>query len=169
MRMLFVKYCRCQNSGAFSDENPALWSLIHFLTFNLPERVTSAQYEVLRALPLWLREHLSCSMCRSHVQDHLISSGIPTSKDGTVWAWYYWRAHNIVSEASEVTRCGSMDCDYGADQTSPNPKWQCPGLYKHSWFMDFGDAKRLWTLNATLQSRFRAKRRPPIAGLHYLE
>lgn len=158
----------CQNDGAFNDENPVIWNLLHFFTFNLPERVSDTQYDLLRALPLWLREHLSCSLCQSHIQEHLIADGIPTSHDGVVWAWYFWRAHNIVSEMSEVTRCGSMNCNYGAFM-NPSPAWQCPGVYRYPWFMDFETAREQWMVGATQpEPEVKRKRKPPIAGLHYL-
>lgn len=141
-----------------------MWNLIHFLTFNLPERISETQYDLLRVLPLWLREHLSSPRCQSHVQEHFIKDGIPTSKDGIVWAWYFWRAHNIVSEMSEVTRCGSMNCNSETGYiTIQNPMWQCPGLYKYPWFMDFETARELWMLGATEP---KPVKKPPIAGLH---
>ena len=37
----------------------SVWSLIHALTFNLPEVVSEMQLQVLQSLPLWLRQHLS--------------------------------------------------------------------------------------------------------------
>ena len=65
-------------------------------------------------MPVFLRQHLSCSLCRSHIKEHLIDLGVPTSRRGIDWAYYFWRAHNFVNEQSEVTRCGSMDCQWGS-------------------------------------------------------
>eukprot|EP00935_MAST-01C_sp_MAST-1C-sp1_P001751 g1751.t1 len=135
----------CEFDGAFNDENPTIWSVIHMLTFNLPETVSESQFAALRAIPLWLREHLSCSLCRSHVKEHLIDLGVPENRDGIAWAWYFWRAHNFVNEQSEVTRCGAMNCDWGSFN-DPAAAWECPGLYRYPWFMEFEDARQLWTI-----------------------
>jgi hypothetical protein len=45
---------------------------------------------------MFLRQHLSCSICRSLVDEHLISLGIPTTRVATAWAQFWWRAHNYV-------------------------------------------------------------------------
>merc|ERR1719359_856437 len=90
----------CRFDGAFNDENPTVWSLIHALTFNLPDHITEHQWSALRAIPLWLREHLSCSLCRSNIKEHLIDIGIPASRSGAVWAEFFWSAHNFVNEQS---------------------------------------------------------------------
>jgi len=48
----------------YVDENPNIWYLIHALTFNLPETLAPDQVGVLSALPLFLRMHQSCDLCR---------------------------------------------------------------------------------------------------------
>ena len=213
--------------------------IIHALTFNLPETVSEGQYSALRALPLFLREHLSCSLCRSHVKEHLIELGVPTSRkarrsamgrwiiydtdvidvtemmvvsrrdgigsaathhsrhdgiggdasfattmgrwqytvrgdgssahrhpvavssgsprrrrrrrrrhrrrEGFDWAFFFWRAHNYVNEQSEVTRCGDMDCQWGA-WNSPSPKFLCAGVYRYPWFLEWEKAATQWRI-----------------------
>jgi len=132
----------CQFDGAYNDENPSVWSLLHALTFNLPETVSEQQYQVLRSIPLWLREHLSCSLCRSHIKEHLIELGVPESHMGVDWAHYFWRTHNVVNEQSEVTRCGSQSCGWGIWST-PSANL-CAGVYRNPWFFDFASATLQW-------------------------
>eukprot|EP00966_Prymnesium_polylepis_P045855 1061316-Prymnesium_polylepis.1 len=132
----------CEFDGAYNDENPSIWSLIHALTFNLPEVLSEMQLQVLQSLPLWLRQHLSCPLCRSHIREHLIGLGIPSSTRGEAWARFFWRAHNFVNEQSEVTRCGSMSCGWGVWQTPP--AYRCSGVYRYPWFLTFADATAQW-------------------------
>lgn len=134
----------CQYDGAYNDENPSIWSLIHALTFNLPNTVTEPQFQVLQSLPLWLRQHLSCALCRSHIKEHLIDLGIPNSRSGIEWGRYFWQAHNFINEQSEVTRCGSQSCGWGIWQTPP--AYRCAGVYRNPWFMSFEDATMHWML-----------------------
>jgi hypothetical protein len=134
----------CQYDGAYNDENPAVWSLLHALTFNLNDTITEPQFQVLQALPLWLKEHLSCALCRSHISEHLIGLGVPTDTRGVTWARYFWKAHNYVNEQSEVTRCGSQSCGWGIWQTPPANK--CAGVYRYPWFMPFADATTSWRI-----------------------
>ena len=132
----------CTFDGAYNDENPSIWSTIHALTFNLPDTVSEKQHQVLRSLPLWLREHLSCALCRSHIHEHLIELGIPDKRSGREWAGFYWRAHNYVNEQSEVTRCGSQSCGWGTWSTPP--AYRCAGVYRNAWFLTFADAAAQW-------------------------
>lgn len=134
----------CQFDGAYNDENPSIWSLIHALTFNLPDTVTEEQHQVLQSIPLWLREHLSCPLCRSHVAEHLIGLGVPQSHSGIAWARFFWQAHNYVNEQSEVTRCGSQSCGWGVWQTPS--AYICAGLYRNAWYTSFGDASVQWRI-----------------------
>ena len=133
----------CEWDGAYNDENPTIWSTLHALTFNLPDEISEAQYSVLRSVPVFLRQHLSCSLCRSHIKEHLIDLGVPTSRRGIDWAYYFWRAHNFVNEQSEVTRCGSMDCQWGS-WNSPADATLCSGVYRYPWFMDWSVANKMW-------------------------
>ena len=112
------------------------------LTFNLPDTVSEKQHQVLRSLPLWLREHLSCALCRSHIHEHLIELGIPDKRSGREWAGFYWKAHNYVNEQSEVTRCGSQSCGWGTWSTPP--AYRCAGVYRNAWFLTFADAAAQW-------------------------
>ena len=183
-----------------------VWSTLHALTFNLPDEISEAQYSVLRSLPVFLRQHLSCSLCRSHIKQHLIEVfyfnwgssrgckfphcdhsaissaegrcdilillshlfvclilrpsvcspptiirgpteytklGVPTSRRGVDWAFFFWRAHNYVNEQSEVTRCGSMDCQWGS-WNSPAAASLCSGVYRYPWFLDWSAANTMW-------------------------
>ena len=45
--------------------------------FNLPETLSPDQVGVLSALPLFLRMHQSCDLCRSHLHEHLVELDIP--------------------------------------------------------------------------------------------
>ena len=136
----------CSYDGAYNDENPSLWSLLHALTFNLPERVSMVELQVLESIPLWLRQHLSCPLCRSHVEEHLVELGMPASDHGgEAWARYFHRAHNVVNEQSEVTRCGSQSCGWGVWQTPP--AYECAGSYRNPWFFTFADASDEWRLD----------------------
>merc|ERR1711934_66755 len=80
----------CQFDGAYNDENPSIWSLVHALTFNLPETVSEYQFQILQSLPLFLREHLSCPLCRAHITEHLIALAIPESRLSVDWARFFW-------------------------------------------------------------------------------
>ena len=133
----------CSFDGAYNDENPSVWEVLHVLTFNLPRVVSDAQRDVLRAIAPFLREHLSCSLCRSHVNEHLIKPGTPTSYIGADWARHFWRAHNYVNEQSNVTRCGNQDCAWGPWSEAAS---RCAGVYEHPWYMPFAEAKRQWAL-----------------------
>lgn len=134
----------CSFDGAYNDENPSIWSLIHALTFNLDAYVTELQFQVLQSLPMWLRQHLSCPLCRSHIHEHLINYGIPSTRNGQEWAHFFWRAHNYVNEQSEVTRCGSQSCAWGVWQTPP--AYKCAGDYRYPWFMTFETATKQWRM-----------------------
>lgn len=135
----------CEFDNAYNDENPTVWKLIHSLTFNVPNDVlTEKQYQVLSSLPLWLREHLSCPLCRSHIKEHLIDLGVPRTRIAADWAKFFWRAHNYVNEQSEVTRCGSQSCGWGAWQTPPT--WQCAGEYRYPWYTSWADATIQWRM-----------------------
>lgn len=134
----------CGFDGAYNDENPSVWSAIHALTFNLPDYVSELQLQVLQSLPLWLRQHLSCPLCRSHVAEHLIGLGIPSSTRGEAWARFFWRAHNYVNEQSEVTRCGSQSCGWGVWHTPPVSESDCSGVYRYPWYLSYADATSLW-------------------------
>jgi len=134
----------CDFDGAYNDENPSIWSLVHALTFNLPMVLSEYQYTLLSSLPMWLREHLSCPLCRSHIEEHLIGLGVPTSRSGEAWAHFFWRAHNYVNEQSEVTRCGSQSCGWGPWETPES--YNCAGVYRYAWFVPFPDAQRQWTV-----------------------
>jgi hypothetical protein len=136
----------CQFDGAYNDENPSIWSIIHVFTFNLDEVITELQYQVLRSLPLWLRQHLSCDLCRSHIHEHLIDLGIPKSRRGVDWAHFFWQAHNYINEQSEVTRCGSQSCGWGIWQTPP--AYRCAGTYRNPWFISFSDASMQWRVHS---------------------
>jgi len=144
----------CSYDGAYNDENPSVWSLIHALTFNLPEEVSEEQFQVLQSMPLWLREHLSCPLCRSHIKEHLIDLGVPATHSGVAWARFFWQAHNYVNEQSEVTRCGSQSCGWGVWNTPP--AYTCAGVYRSPWYLSFAKASEQWFLgpqiNSTLQS-----------------
>ena len=132
----------CTFDGAYNDENPSIWSTIHALTFNLPDTVSEGQHQVLQSLPLFLRQHLSCALCRSHIHEHLIELGIPRTRDGREWAYFYQKAHNYVNEQSEVTRCGSQSCGWGTWNTPP--AYRCAGVYRNNWFLTFADASSQW-------------------------
>jgi hypothetical protein len=136
----------CQFDGAYNDENPSVWSLIHALTFNLDATVSEYQFQILQSLPMWLREHLSCPLCRSHIQEHLIELGVPTTHSSVHWAKFFWQAHNFVNEQSEVTRCGSQSCGWGV-WTTP-PAYKCAGVYRYPWFMPFEQANEQWRLRS---------------------
>lgn len=133
----------CEFDNAYNDENPSIWSLVHALTFNLPTVLSEYQYTLMSSLPMWLREHLSCPLCRSHIEEHLIELGVPTSRSGTAWAHFFWRAHNYVNEQSEVTRCGSQSCGWGVWETPES--YNCAGVYRYAWYVPFPDAQRQWT------------------------
>ena len=146
----------CQFDGAYNDENPSIWSLIHATTFNLPNVITEPQYQVLQALPMWLRQHLSCPLCRSHIAQHLVGLGAPSSRFGKDWAFFFWRAHNYVNEQSEVTRCGSQSCGWGIWNTPPAQK--CAGVYRYPWYRSFSAATTQWRHNGERHSHIRTKR-----------
>ena len=134
----------CSFDGAYNDENPSVWSLLHALTFNLPDVISAQQFHVLQSIPIWLRQHLSCPLCRSHIHEHLINLGIPQSHQGQDWARFFWRAHNYVNEQSEVTRCGSMACGWGVWNTPP--AYKCAGNYRYPWYLSFADATSQWQI-----------------------
>jgi len=134
----------CEFDSAYNDENPAIWSLVHALTFNLPEILTEKQFVLLSSLPMWLREHLSCPLCRSHIEEHLIDLGVPTSREGHDWARFFWQAHNFVNEQSEVTRCGSQSCGWGVWETPES--YRCAGSYRYAWYVPFEDARQQWLI-----------------------
>lgn len=133
----------CAFDGAYNDENPSVWSVVHTLTFNLPDTLSPYQRQVLRSLPLWLRQHLSCPLCRSHIREHLIELGVPDSLAGVDWARFFWRAHNYVNEQSEVTRCGSQSCGWGTF-SHPSHGVKCAGSYRNPWYMSFASATAQW-------------------------
>lgn len=132
----------CAFDGAYNDENPSVWSVVHALTFNLPEAITPYQRQILRSIPLWLRQHLSCPLCRSHIREHLVELGVPDSLAGVDWAKFFWRAHNYINEQSMVTRCGSQSCGWGTFTTPP--PYKCAGVYRYPWFMSFASATKQW-------------------------
>jgi hypothetical protein len=134
----------CEFDGAYNDENPSIWSLIHALTFNLDGIISEYQLQVLSSIPLWLRQHLSCPLCRSHVKEHLIDLGVPRSRFAEDWARFFWIAHNYVNEQSEVTRCGSQSCGWGV-WTTP-PAYKCAGVYRYPWFMPYDQARLQWRM-----------------------
>lgn len=134
----------CQFDGAYNDENPSIWSLIHALTFNLDDTVSEYQFQILSSLPMWLREHLSCPLCRSHIEEHLVQLKKPSSRLSVEWAKFFWQAHNFVNEQSEVTRCGSQSCGWGI-WTTP-PAYRCAGVYRYPWFMPFEEANAQWRI-----------------------
>jgi len=126
---------------AYNDEGPAIWSLLHTLTANLPEQITSSQKEMLRMIPMYLRLVMSCGWCRSFFRPSLIDIGIPDSSNGIDWFKYFWRAHNYVNEHASHTRCG--------ENTSCGTSWEyfsseCAGKYKFPWFMSLSDAYQQW-------------------------
>ena len=135
----------CQFDGAYNDENPSIWSLLHALTFNLDETITELQFQVLQSIPMWLRQHLSCDLCRSHIAEHLVGLGVPDSRRGVDWARFFWQAHNYINEQSEVTRCGSQNCNWGAF-LNPSPDFTCAGAYRYAWFMTYQCAEGMWKL-----------------------
>lgn len=138
----------CEFDNAYNDENPSIWSLIHALTFNLPSVVSEYQFVLLSSLPMWLREHLSCPLCRSHIEEHLIELGVPEARLGSTWAHFFWRAHNYVNEQSEVTRCGSQSCGWGVWQTPAS--YNCAGVYRYAWYLPFSDAQKQWTVETVV-------------------
>ena len=131
-----------QYDWAYNDENPIIWSIIHTLTANLPKTISEKQKYVLRALPMFLRQYLSCDDCRSHIKEHLIDIGIPDSNDGFVWFRYFWRAHNFVNEQSAHTRCGSQDCGF----SWAYPSTECAGKYMYPWYLSLSDAWQEWRI-----------------------
>ena len=134
----------CAFDGAYVDENPNIWYLIHALTFNLPETLAPDQVGVLSALPLFLRMHQSCDLCRSHLHEHLVELDIPgDSRRAEDWARFFWRAHNFVNEQTQVTRCGSQECGWGS-WTTPAAAHEPVGVYRNPWFMTYANAEKRW-------------------------
>lgn len=130
---------------AYNDEGPSIWSLIHTITANLPERLSDKQVEALRTIPMYLRMYLSCGTCRGHIKEHLIDIGIPTSNRRDDWFRYFWRAHNFVSEQTAHTRIG--------ENTDGGLPWACDaqgcaGKYVYPWFMPLSEAYKQWRIQS---------------------
>ena len=102
------------------------------------------QVGVLSALPLFLRMHQSCDLCRSHLHEHLVELDIPgDSRRAEDWARFFWRAHNFVNEQTQVTRCGSQECGWGS-WTTPAAAHEPVGVYRNPWFMTYANAEKRW-------------------------
>ena len=99
---------------------------------------------MLSALPLFLRMHQSCDLCRSHLHEHLVELDIPgDSRRAEDWARFFWRAHNFVNEQTQVTRCGSQECGWGS-WTTPAAAHEAAGVYRNPWFMTYANAEKRW-------------------------
>ena len=120
-----------------------VWSLVHFLTFNLLEVQIQIQQKGLasQAMASLLAQNFWCNDCRSFFQVGVIEHfGLPPLGSAIDIARWWWHAHNVASEHVATTRAGHP--------------WihQLDALkeYQNPFYMNWHDAYEMWHVDGWL-------------------
>ena len=98
---------------------------------------------MLSALPLFLRMHQSCDLCRSHLHEHLVELDIPGDSRRAEDRGASSGAPQLRQRQTQVTRCGSQECGWGS-WTTPAAAHEPVGVYRNPWFMTYANAEKRW-------------------------
>lgn len=81
-----------------TDWSRAIWFLMHYISANLPSRLSADQAEAFTAFIVCLRYLLPCQECRNHMNDYITDTQLGpclrTNKDVFEWTWKF---HNSVN------------------------------------------------------------------------
>ena len=118
-----------------------VWSLVHFLTFNLLEVQIHQKGLASQALASLLAQNFWCNDCRSFFQVGVIEQfGLPPLGSGIEIARWWHHAHNVASEHVATTRAGHP--------------WihQLDALkeYQNPFYMTWQDAYEMWRADVLL-------------------
>mmetsp|Transcript_74098 Transcript_74098/g.131021 ORF Transcript_74098/g.131021 Transcript_74098/m.131021 type:complete len:652 (+) Transcript_74098:49-2004(+) len=86
-----------------------VWSVVHFLTFNLKSPVSMEQQQAAKAIAVMLEQNFWCNDCRGFWAGLMETSvGLPpTSSNAYDFAHYFWNGHNQATEHIATTRGGN--------------------------------------------------------------
>jgi hypothetical protein len=125
--------------GSMSMRPNLIWTLVHYVTFNLPDVMSPAQVEAARFLATWLAENFWCDDCRSFFQVGVIQEYLglpPQTNDGLQHARWWWMAHNMASEHVATSRGGHpWVFQLGEDGYAQ---------YQNPYYMAWEDAVEMW-------------------------
>ncbi len=122
-----------------------LWSLVHYLTFNLPEAISFKQASASRALASWLSENFLCTDCRGFFTIGVLEAYGPPSVDdltGKHHMTWWWNAHNVASEHVASIRGGHPWLNQIQDGDVK--------MYQNPYYMPFETAFEQWRVAATV-------------------
>ena len=136
-------------AAQFGSQPNQVWSLLHFMTFNLPEKITQDQVTASQAMSTYLSQGFWCTDCRSLYTKIIdVVTGPPSVATGQAQADYWWLAHNIASEHVAAT-VGGHPFVYNI-----NDQQKIPGSGRYSgkevrsiqnnFYLPYEDAEAMW-------------------------
>jgi hypothetical protein len=136
-------------AAQMSGQPNQIWSLIHFMTFNLEEKITEEQVTASQALSTYLSQQFWCTDCRAlYTRIVDVVSGPPAVATGAAHADFWWLAHNLASE-HVATTTGGHPFTYNV-----NSQLVIPGSGRYSgqevralqnhFFMPYETAQQMW-------------------------
>jgi hypothetical protein len=140
-----------------------LWSLVHVLTFNLPDQLTFKQATASRALATWLSNNFVCTDCMGFFTIGILETygPPPESLAGIDHAKWWWFGHNVASEHVASTRGGHPWINqFGEDGVAQ---------YQNPYYMPFADAYAMWKMEAASKTSAPTASSATISGLIRVE
>ena len=91
----------------YSQQPNWIWSLLHFMTFNLPENISPRQVTASQATSTLLSQQFWCTDCRALYTELLETvKGPPYTQTGQAQAHWWYLAHNMAAEHVASTTGG---------------------------------------------------------------
>ena len=130
-------------ASVLASQPNKVWSLVHFLTFNILEVQVQIYKKGLasQAMASLLAQNFWCNDCRSFFQVGVIEKfGLPPLGSAIDIAHWWWHGHNTASEHVATTRAGHP----WIHQLDALPEYQNP------FYMSWHDAYEMWHVDGWL-------------------
>jgi len=146
MKNCRIRYSLAQSVSRASRPNQ-VWSLIHWVMHNLPERMSVEQVQASKAIALILKDNFWCNDCRGFFTIGVLGAvGYPpVERNGTRHAMYWNLGHNIANEHVASTRGGHPWLYQLANQSTG---FATAADFQNPFFMPFDFSERQWKQTA---------------------
>jgi hypothetical protein len=138
----------------FSQQPNWIWSILHFMTFNLPENISPRQVTASQAISTFLSQQFWCTDCRALYTELLETvKGPPYRQHGQDHAYWWHLAHNMAAEHVASTTGGHpLTYNLNDQQIIPGVNARYSGeevrSIQNRFYMPYEDAEAMWRVRA---------------------
>lgn len=143
-------------AASIMAQTPRVWSTLHTLIHNTNDPMSEIQVAASRSLAVFLAQNFQCPDCRGFWQTEVLDAVDlpPKSTSRKDHAYWWWRAHNMVSEHTAATRGGHPwiylaypTAEAFAEQVGRKEAGNAALLHcQNPFFLPFEDAFAMWTI-----------------------